>query len=216
MAATLAGSRSLSIKTIGFVLLALAGVFVVSQRDLQLLDASSPLRHHYAGIGWLIAVHGTFGALALLIGPFQFSSRFRQRYTKIHRLMGRLYILGVLVAAPVSIPMSLILGPPELVMAGIVQSAGWFLTTGTALYCIRSGRIAQHREWMMRSYPFALVFIVTRVFLVLPPIEKLGLLGLDSVVWTAIALAGFLPSFLIALNASLKAKPMARSQVPGA
>ncbi|MBI3676298.1 MAG: DUF2306 domain-containing protein [Proteobacteria bacterium] len=216
MTATFAGSRSLPLKTIAFVLLAAAGVFVISQRDLQLLDANSALRHHYAGIGWLIAVHGIFGALALLIGPFQFSSRLRQRHTKIHRLMGKLYILGVVVAAPVSIPMTIILGPPELVMASVFQSAGWFLTTGTALYCIRSGRIAQHREWMMRSYPFAVVFIVTRVFLVLPPIEKLGLLGLDSVVWTTIALAAFLPSFLIALNASLKAKPMARSQVPGA
>jgi uncharacterized membrane protein len=37
--------------------------------------------------------------IALLIGPFQFSSRFRQRHLRIHRIMGRVYLASVAVAA---------------------------------------------------------------------------------------------------------------------
>lgn len=200
MSETFSTSRSVSLKSIAFIALGLMTVFVVSQRDIQLLNAHSPLRQHYAGAGWLVAIHGTFGALALLIGPFQFWTWLRQTYPKIHRTMGRLYILGAFIAAPIAIPVSIMVDPPELLMASIFQSAAWLFTTATALYYIRTRRFIQHREWMIRSYPFAVVFVFARVFLVLPPIEKFGVVGLDSVVWTCIALAGFLPSVLIALN----------------
>lgn len=182
-------------------------IFVLFQRDLQLIDAASPLRQRYSGIGALILAHGVFGALALFIAPFQFSSRLRQRYIRVHRFMGRLYVLGVLIAAPVAIPVAVILGPPHLVMAATVQSVGWLLTTATALYCVRTGRIQQHREWMLRSYPFAVVFLAARVILAIPAIERMGEVAFISVVWTVIAAAGFLPSFLIAWQGALAAKP---------
>src|SRR4029078_1222923 len=96
-------------------------------------------------------------ALSLYVAQFNFTRRLRQRNIKLHRLMGRLYVGGMLVAAPAAIPVAFILGPPELFMAGVVQSTAWMLTTGVALYCIRTRRMQQHREWMIRSYPFAAV-----------------------------------------------------------
>ncbi len=200
-------SRSIQLKHVAFVVLALLGLLVLYQRELQLLDAGSFLRRRYVGIAWLIVVHGVFGALALLIAPFQFSSRLRQRHIRVHRFMGRLYIFGVAVAAPVSIPVAVILGPSVLVMAATTQAVGWIVTTATAFYCVRTGRIQQHREWMMRSYPFAVVFIVVRAILAIPAIERMGEVGFVSVVWSVIAAACFLPSFLIAWNGVLAAKP---------
>ena len=122
--------------------------------------------------------------------------------------MGRLYIfcVAVAVAAPVSIPVAVILGPSVLVMAATTQAVGWIVTTATAFYCVRTGRIQQHREWMMRSYPFAVVFIVVRGILAIPAIERMGEVGFVSVVWSVIAAACFLPSFLIAWNDVLAAK----------
>jgi hypothetical protein len=72
-------SRSIQLKHVAFVVLALLGLLVLYQRELQLLHADSFLRKRYVGIGWLIVPHGIFGALALFIAPFQFSSRLRQR-----------------------------------------------------------------------------------------------------------------------------------------
>jgi uncharacterized membrane protein len=207
MAATLAVPRSVPLKPIAFTLLVLLAILVFATRDIQLLSAASPLRHHYVGIGPLMIVHGVFGALALLIAPFQFSSRIRNRFIKVHRFMGRTYVLSVLVASLAAVPAAIILGPPELIMAASTQATGWTLTTLTALYCVRTGRIQQHREWMMRSYPFAVVFIVVRSFLAVPWIAHMGIFGLIVVVWSVIAAACFLPSFLIALNATLKARP---------
>lgn len=200
-------SRSIQMKHVAFVVLALLGLLVLYQRELQLLHAGSFLRQRYAGIGWLIVLHGISGALALFIAPFQFSSRLRQRHIRVHRVMGRVYIFCVAVAAPVSIPVAVILGPSVLVMAATTQAVGWIVTTAAAFYCVRTGRIQQHREWMMRSYPFAVVFIVVRAILAIPAIERMGEVGFVSVVWSVIATACFLPSFLIAWNDVLAAKP---------
>jgi hypothetical protein len=207
MTTTSANAGPIQFRYIALATFVLAALFVLYQRDLQLLDPGSFLRQRYAGISWLIIVHGIFGALALFIAPFQFSSRLRQRHIRVHRLMGRLYILGVIVGAPFAIPVAIILGPPVLVMAATIQATGWILTTATALYCVRSGRIQQHREWMMRSYPFAAVFLVVRVILGIPAIERMGEVAFVSVVWSVIAIACFLPSFLIAWQGVRAAKP---------
>jgi len=66
----------------------------------------------------------------------------------------------------------------------------------------------------MRSYPFAMVFVVARVIFAIPAVERLGLMGLVLVTWGAIAVAAFLPSFLIAWRAALAGRPVSRN--PGA
>jgi uncharacterized membrane protein YozB (DUF420 family) len=122
--------------------------------------------------------------------------------------MGRLYVASAIVAAVASVPAIRILGPPVLVMAVVIQSLDWLIATGVALFCIRTGRIQQHREWMMRSYPFAMVFVIVRVILAIPAIERMGEVAVVSVVWSVIAVACFLPSFLIAWVGVLAAKPV--------
>jgi uncharacterized membrane protein YozB (DUF420 family) len=82
-----------------------------------------------------------------------------------------------------------------------------------ALYCIRTGNIQQHRQWMIRSYPFAMVFVFTRAILAIPAIERMGEVGIVSVVWSCIAAACFVPSFVINWRAIFKG---ARNFVPEA
>jgi uncharacterized membrane protein len=176
-------------------------LFVLLTRERTLLDSHSFLRQRYAPIPWLMAAHGLPGALALFLGVFQFSSRLRRRYLKLHRVMGRIYVGSVLVSAPLAVAVALALPLPTLFMASLIQSLGWLLTTATALYCARTGKIQQHREWMMRSYPFAAVFVVVRVINSIPAIERMGPLGIATVVWSVIATACFLPSFVISWQA---------------
>ena len=115
--------------------------------------------------------------------------------------MGRIYVGCVAISAPVAIAVSLSLPIMTLTMASVIQALGWLVTTATGLYCIRTGRIQQHREWMMRSYPFAMVFIVVRAIHSIPAITRMGEVGLATVVWSVIATACFLPSFVIAWQA---------------
>ena len=50
---------------------------------------------------------------------------------------------------------------------------------------------------MIRSYPFAMVFTVVRAIRLLPPIARMGYEGREMVLWSAIALAAFLPNIFL-------------------
>lgn len=182
------------------ILLAVFGVLLIVvwiTRDRFLLDPNSFLRQRYAPIPTLMFLHGVPGTLALFLGIFQFSNRIRRRYLQLHRVMGWVYVASVAIAAPVAVIISVRLPIPTLTAASVIQAAGWILATGTALYCVLTGRIQQHREWMMRGYPFAMVFVFVRAIIAIPAVARMGLLGVQEAVWSVIAVAGILPSFLI-------------------
>jgi uncharacterized membrane protein len=187
----------ISAKHLMLVVFAAMTLFVLLTRDRALLDPSSPLHRRYSAIPVLMFLHGFPAAIALFLGFLQFSNRIRQRRLQIHRVMGRIYIACVAISAPAAVVVSIRLPTPNLTMAALIQSFGWLATTATAFYCIRRGKVQQHREWMMRSYPFAMVFVVVRVILAVPAIANSGLNGLIPKVWTVLTIACFLPSFLI-------------------
>ncbi|MGO9641072.1 MAG: DUF2306 domain-containing protein [Candidatus Acidiferrales bacterium] len=192
---------SIHVKHVLWVVFGLMTLFVLVTRDRTLLNPHSFLRQRYAPIPWLMLAHGIPGALALFLGVFQFSSRLRQRFPQVHRVMGRVYVGSVAISAPLALAVSNFLHTPTLFMASVIQAVGWVTATATALYCIRTGRIQQHREWMMRSYPFAAAFIVVRTIQAIPAVVRMGELGVITVVWSVIATACFLPSFVIAWQA---------------
>jgi uncharacterized membrane protein len=180
-----------------FVVFSLMTLFVFYVYETPFLDPHSPVWQRVEPVKWWLLPHALAGAVALLLAPFQFSARLRRRSPRVHRILGRLYVAGVVISAPTAIPVVIILGPPSLVMAAIIQSGGWLVTTAIALYCVRKGDIRQHQEWMIRSYPFAMVFVLARVILAIPAVGALGELGLVSVVWSLIAVACFVPSLVI-------------------
>lgn len=172
-------------------------VVVWTTRDRMLLDSSSFLRQRYAPISLLMFLHGIPGTLALFLGIFQFSSRLRERYLQVHRAMGWVYVASVAIAAPAGALVAYVLPTVTLFPASIIQASGWLVATGTGLYCVLAGRIQQHREWMMRSYPFAAVFVVGRAIFAIPAVARTGELGVATVVWSVLAVAGVLPSFVV-------------------
>lgn len=184
-------------KLVFFAVFAALTVFVTYMKNAQLFNPNSPIAKHFAPVTWYLIPHAFFGALAMLMGAFQFSNRLRAKYLKVHRVMGYTYVTGVFISAPFAIPMAMKIHTLSLVGASAIQSFGWMLTTAIALYCVRNGNIVQHRRWMMRSYPFAMVFTVARLIIPIPPILKLGEPGIELVVWTTIGLAAFLPNVWI-------------------
>jgi uncharacterized membrane protein len=192
---------SVRAKHVFFAAFAVLTVFVFYVYEAPFLDPHSPAWQRVEPVKWLMALHGPAGALALLLAPFQFSTRLRKRSARLHRVLGRLYVAGVAVAAPAAVPIAVILGPPSLVMAATIQSCAWLLTTAFGLYCIRAGNVRQHEEWMVRSYPFAMVFVFARAILAVPAVRAFGEVGFVSVVWSVIALACFVPSLVISWRA---------------
>lgn len=80
---------------IGFMI-----VSVLGHNERFLIDAYHPEWSHIHTFKWWLLPHGLAGACALLLGPMQFSERLRRRYTKLHRVVGRVYVAGALMAAP--------------------------------------------------------------------------------------------------------------------
>ena len=104
-------------------------------------------------------IHSAASSL-LLAGPLQFSSRFRQRHLKFHRILGRIYVLSVFIGAFTGI--ALAAGRPGLPGTSM-QAAAWIVCTTAAFITARNRQIVQHRQWMARSYAVTFTFVSSRV-----------------------------------------------------
>ncbi len=140
----------------------------------------------------VVLPHGLAGACALFLGPMQFSDRLRQRFAKLHRVVGRFYIAGVFIAGPLGFYIQHFQErtgePRSFSVAAGVDATLWMLTTGIALAFILNGKVQQHRQWMTRSFAIALVFLEVRVILGVTGWETLHATT-ETVVWVCLAFA---------------------------
>ena len=115
---------------------------------------------------WGIYPHIIVGMMALAIGPLQFHPRV-QAHTKLHRLLGKTYIIiGVLVGM-VGLYMSIYsFGGPITHFGFGTLGIGVLVTTVIAYRRVRAQQFARHREWVIRSY--ALMFAAPALRLWLP------------------------------------------------
>ena len=113
----------------------------------------------------LLIPHTLCGTFALLAGPLQFSSRLRQRHLKLHRVVGRVYFISVIIGAFTGI--ALATGRPGL-PGTAMQGAAWIVCTTAAVIAARNRQIAVHRQWMARSYAVTFVFVSSRVLNLVP------------------------------------------------
>jgi uncharacterized membrane protein len=128
-------------------------------------------RAYLSTIPFLIVPHIVGGVTALLAGPLQFSSRLRRRSPKFHRVLGRVYVISVLIAAPLAVILSNHRHDPRakyFVVAILVQAGTWIITTLAAFLTARNRHFRQHREWMVRSYAVTFTFVGTRVLQPIP------------------------------------------------
>jgi uncharacterized membrane protein len=201
------GSRA---KFWGFVAFFALTAFVTFMKNREILKPTSDIARHFAPAMAFLIPHALFAGLALVMGAFQFSNRLRAKYLNVHRTMGYIYVVCVFIGAPIAIPLAKRLGTPSLVAASVAQTFGWVVCTAIALYCVRHGNIQQHRRWMMRGYPFAMIFTVARLIIPIPPILQSGTKGIEIVVWSTIAAAAILPTIFLEWPA-VKAKPVTKA-----
>jgi uncharacterized membrane protein len=151
---------------------------VVIYRDRILLDPPQWIWQHYQHFKWWLLPHGVAGALALFLGPLQFSKTLRQRHLRWHRLMGRVYVCGVAAAAPLGIVIESIkyvygIAPLRLLIGSAGFAFLWAVSTGVGFSLARRAQIQQHQKWMTRSYAIATVFLQTRCVDQLPWLSRL-------------------------------------------
>jgi hypothetical protein len=127
--------------------------------------------------GWLL-LHITGGMVALLTGPFQFSSRIRKRYLSAHRMTGRVYLIAVTCAALASIRLAIGTTFGWAWGVGLLALATtWLTTSGMAYYAVLKRQIQIHREWMVRSYVVTFGFVSFRLLNDMGPTSHLQPVG---------------------------------------
>src|SRR6478736_148031 len=96
-APSLKGQSKLRSKHIVWAFIVFMMLYVLQHNERFLIDWTHPAWSHYEPFKWWLLPHGLAGACAILLGPMQFSDRLRQKYTKLHRVVGRIYVVGALV-----------------------------------------------------------------------------------------------------------------------
>ena len=194
MSERLSGQRSswLRPKSAVFAAVGAMTLYVLYHNERFLIEPENPIWRHYAEIAFWLVPHVVAGTCALLLAPLQFSERLRKRYTTTHHIVGRIYVIGALVLAPLGAYGQYLAensgAPREFTTLAVVDAVMLMTTTLVAyLFAIRR-RITQHRQWMTRSYAVALVFFEGRLLG--------GLLGIDgnvnatmAAIWTCLALS---------------------------
>jgi len=180
-------------KYVVFTVIALASAYVMYHNERFLVDSSNPAWQHYEPFKWWLLPHGIFGAIVLLFAPLQFSDRLRQRFTKTHRIMGRLYVIGAMGLAPLGAYIQYYQermgGPRSFTVLGIVDATMLMGATSLAFLFAFRRKIALHRQWATRSYAIALVFIGGRFVLGVTGWERLGVEIVQAMIWSCLALA---------------------------
>ncbi|QNA44525.1 DUF2306 domain-containing protein [Lacibacter sediminis] len=148
------------------LLLALYICKVTFQEILPYLTLNKESYGRFWDYKWPLFFHISSGITAMLIGPFQFWKKFRSRYIKAHRLLGRIYLIAILIGtisatylawtSGYKISFSWAFGLQCLALA-------WIITASMAYVSVMRRRITQHKEWMTRSYVVTLGFFFFRI-----------------------------------------------------
>lgn len=161
----------------GWVLMTLLGFALAATSVRYFLPsmpgAFPPQAEVYLDIRPLLLAHIAGGIVAILAGPWQFWTAFRTRNLRVHRWIGRAYLIGVAVGSVAGFFLAPYAHGGTVTQMGFTGLAlAWAGTSFMAYRAIRARRIEVHREWMVRSYAVALAFVCLRVWL--PLLAGLG------------------------------------------
>jgi uncharacterized membrane protein len=211
-----APSRRSKYIVFGFIFLMMA--YVLNHNERFIINSSAPVWKHYQPFRWWLLPHGLAAACALLLGPMQFSDRLRRRYTKMHRIVGRVYVFGALIGAPlgafIQYRFDERMGDSRsFSVATVVDAFLWMLTTAIALSFAMRGKIQQHRQWMTRSYAVAIVFLEVRVVSGLGGWDNSST-AMETTVWAGVALSLLFADIAIQWRELLPTRPVAAKAMP--
>ena len=180
-------------KYVVFSIIGLTSAYVMYHNERFIVDSSHPAWQHYGPFKWWLLPHAVFGAIVLLFAPLQFSDRLRQRFTKTHRVLGRLYVVGALGLAPLGAYIQYYQertgAPRSFTILAAVDAAMLMGATALAFLLAVTRKIALHRQWATRSYAIALVFIAGRFVMGITGWELMGIEMVQAIIWSCLALS---------------------------
>ncbi len=174
-----------------------SGIALASMRYLAggEMMVPPPLKPNFLDHPLAFYVHIAAASTALLLGPWQFLGRLRRSAPRVHRAMGKIYVLACVIGAGAAILIAPSSNGGRVAASGFLTLAMlWLWTTGMAVVAIRAGRIEDHRRWMRRSFALTFAGVTLRLYL---PIALIGLFPF-SAAYAVIAWMCWVPNLLLA------------------
>ena len=117
---------------------------------------------------WNIAFYGhiLLGGLALLIGWLQFSKKLRRKRITIHRTIGKLYVIAVLISGTCALYIAIhATGGMVSILGFFSLGLVWLSSTILGFKAIKNGNIALHQKFMIYSYAACFAAVTLRIWL---------------------------------------------------
>lgn len=117
---------------------------------------------------WNIGFYGhiILGGVALMTGWSQFSQKIRTKNLKLHRNLGKIYVLAVLISGVCAVYIGF------FATGGLIPSVGficlgliWLYTTLKAYFAIRAKDLQLHQGMMIYSYAACFAAVTLRIWL---------------------------------------------------
>jgi len=141
-------------------------LYFASSGKFALMNTKSDtlLAHYLWQLGFY--THIGFGGIALLTGWTQFWAPWRTKYLHIHRLLGKLYVVSVLLSASAGFGIGLFATGGWISAFGFVSLAiFWFATSWNAYLAIRKGELAKHQQMMIYSFAATFAAVTLRLWM---------------------------------------------------
>ena len=128
----------------------------------------------FTTVPWTLFFHSLAGLAFGLAGPLQFAGALKFRFGRLHKIMGRIFVIAGLFLALSALRL-LFEFPHDstwvLVTARALAALGMLLAITLALSAVWDRNFAKHRAWMIRTYalgmgPAAISFIMLPIFLI--------------------------------------------------
>lgn len=114
----------------------------------------------------LFYVHIAFGGVALMTGWVQFSERIRNRNMRLHRTLGKIYVIAVLISGISGVYLSFYSNDGMITHLGFgLLGIFWLFTTVKGYVAVRNKKITEHKRWMIRSYALCFAAVALRIWL---------------------------------------------------
>ena len=164
--------------------------FLVAEIELVM----PAMLHHAQDRPLALYAHIGLAPVALALLPLQFWSRLRVRKPGLHRWLGRLYGISILISGVAGAVLALTTAEGGIAASGfLLLSLVWLGSTARAVWLAMQRRIAEHRVWMIRSAALTLAAVTLRIQL---PIG-IATVGFE-VSYPLIAWACWVPNLLLA------------------
>jgi uncharacterized membrane protein len=189
-------------RVILFIILGLIALSVIILSEIPLLDPKHPAHAHLEKIRWMLLPHALAAGIALLIGPFQFSTYMRKNYLKLHRTLGKVYIYCIYISAIFVMVLTFRILPvrPQFIRLSIAtcfENSVWIITATMAWLAARNRQIQVHQVWAARSYCVTFSFFLARVLNPYPAYYNLSLDDFSIVLYMLTIIALVIPDIIM-------------------